>query len=155
MIGWSINELIDFCFIYLEKGALDVGILLDSSEDISSANWNRITSFTKYLIGTFPKISSSPDGTRFGLITYSRDPAVHFNFRTLQGNRLTRGNVQKLIESAPRRPGTKRRTDSALELAETDLFSTKGGARIGAKRVSTQDSFLPLTPSPHLPILFP
>jgi hypothetical protein len=123
--------------LFLGKGALDVGILLDSSEDISSQDWNRITAFTKYFVGTFPKVSSALDGTRFGLITYSRDPAVHFNFRTLDGNRLTRENVQRLIDSTPRRPGTKRRIDSALELAEKDLFSNKGGARQGAKRVNT------------------
>lgn len=80
-------------------------------------------------------MSSDADGTRFGLISFSQEPVVHFNFRTLEGNRLTPTAVQRLIETAPRQRGTKRRIDAALELAEKDLFSEKGGARKNAKRV--------------------
>jgi hypothetical protein len=40
-----------------------------------------------------------------------------------------------LIDTTPRQTGTERRIDRALELAETGLFTTSGGARIGAKKV--------------------
>lgn len=122
--------------LFLAPGAIDVGIVLDSSEDVSPDDWNKLKDFTKEFVSRFPNVSPAADGTRFGLITYASNPAINFNFRTLAGSRLNPTEVQALVDKAPRRPGTKRRIDSALQLAESELFSPKGGARKGAKRVS-------------------
>jgi len=121
---------------------MDVGILLDSSEDVSSENWQRIIAFVRAFVGRFTKVSPAADGTRFGLITYASNPAIHFNFRTLQGARLNRGEVQTLVGQTPRRPGTNRRIDAALQLAEQQLYSNRGGARQGAKKVSVKNVML-------------
>lgn len=127
---------------FLAPGALDVGIVLDSSEDVAPEDWNRLKDFTKEFVKRFPNVSPAPDGTRFGVISYATRPAVHFNFRALSGNRLNPTEVQALVDQVPRPPGSKRRIDSALQLAETDLFSPKGGARKGAKRVNLSDYVL-------------
>ena len=122
---------------FSDPGALDVALVLDSSDDVPVANWNRIIEFTKEFVGRFPNVSPAADGTRFSLISYSRDPAVYFNFRTLQGSDLNPSGVKQLIERTPRRPGSDRNINAALKLAETKLFTNQGGARQGAKRVNT------------------
>lgn len=108
---------------------------MDSSEDLSPEEWTRLKDFTKEFVGRFPKVSPLPDGTRFGLITYANNPAVHFNFRKLEGPKLNTNEVKNLVGQTPRRPGTNRRIDSALDLAERELFSNRGGSRQGAKKV--------------------
>ena len=119
----------------LAPGALDVGIVLDSSTDVSTSNWQRIIAFVRAFVGRFPNVSPTADGTRFGLISYARKPAVHFNFRTLEGSKLNAGQVQALVSQTPREPGLGRRIDLALQMAERKLFSNLGGTREGAKKV--------------------
>lgn len=109
---------------------------MDSSSDLPTNDWTSLKDFTKEFVKRFPKISPEPDGTRIGLITFANEPTVQFNFRTLAGSQLNPTGVQQLVDKAPRGQGTKRKMEKAIKLAETDLFSPKGGARKGAKQVS-------------------
>lgn len=136
------KSISDHCYAFFVSvslaGALDVAILVDSSDDISAPNWANIIQFIKTFIGRFPNVDSTPQGTRFGLISYATSPAIHFNFKRLSGANINTKQFVALVDTTPRQNGNKRRIDRALELAETGLFTPSGGARDGAKKVSPQ-----------------
>lgn len=118
-----------------EKKPLDVGFVVDSSSDISGANWNHINNFLLAMVDGIDNVSPAPSGTRFGLISFSDSPRVFFKFNTLTGSRLNVGEVKKLVRNTPRQAGTSRRFDRALQSAERELYSTAGGHRTNARKV--------------------
>jgi hypothetical protein len=136
MLKTLISIFIDFGgLIFTAPGALDVAIAIDSAQAITQNNWNQMIKFVTSFVNRFPNISPNPDGTRFSVISYAAKPAVHFNFKTLQKAQLNAKRVVQMIQRTPRQAGTERRMDAAMQMVETDLFSSKGGARIGAGRV--------------------
>lgn len=110
---------------------MDIAIAVDSSKDISNVNWRNILNFVASFVGRFPKVSSAPDGTRFGVVSYATKARVYFDFKTAMDEK----EVTTKIAQTPRQAGNVRRLDIALRLIESDLFSSVGGSRPGAQRV--------------------
>ncbi|XP_031572994.1 collagen alpha-6(VI) chain-like [Actinia tenebrosa] len=118
-----------------ETKPLDVGFVVDSSSDISGANWNHILNFLLAMVDGIDNVSPAPSGTRFGLISFSTSPQVFFKFNTLAGSRLNIGEVKKRVRNTPRQAGAVRRFDRALQSADQELFSTAGGHRTNAQKI--------------------
>ena len=76
----------------------------------------------------------SPQGTHVGVIYYSDKAHMVFDFNRFQGGELTARNVVKEIRKINPTDG-KTRIDLALEMADTELFSKKGGVRMGNPKV--------------------
>jgi hypothetical protein len=128
-----------FCYLPArkeERKPLDVGFLVDSSSDISGANWNHIINFLVAMVDGIDNVSPAPSGTRFGLISFASSPLLFFKFNALTGARLNVEEVKKLVRNTPRQPGSSRRFDHALQSAERELFSNAGGARVNAQKVT-------------------
>jgi len=119
----------------LEDIPLDIAFAVDSSEDISAANWNLILQYLLAMVDGIGNVSPSARGTRFGAVSYATAPVVGFKFNALSGPQLNAGEVKQLIQSLPRQKGTDRRIDLAIQAVDRDLFSTAGGARSGARKV--------------------
>lgn len=118
-----------------------MAIAVDSAEDITPSNWNKMLAFVNNFVNRFPNVSPRLDGTRFGVVSYAAKPAVHFNFKAINANK---NSVIQRIQRTPRQTGKERRMDDAMKLVETDLFSSKGGARFGAGRVQCHFHSSPL-----------
>lgn len=104
-------------------GKTDLAFIVDSSESVSEGDFQEAKNFVWEVISNF-EISSSD--TRIGVIRYSTQATVIFDFQFSADNNIlllkeTIDNIQ-FVEG-----GTK--TERALQLARTDLFSTKGGSR--------------------------
>ncbi|XP_057292620.1 collagen alpha-1(XII) chain-like [Hydractinia symbiolongicarpus] len=104
--------------------ALDLGILIDVSETITDQHFEEIKEFVAHIINEF---DIKEEGTHVGVITFSTNPRLEFDFKRLKG-RYTKGNVMALISRIKHLKGMTR-IDRALALAKTKLFSSKGGAR--------------------------
>lgn len=76
----------------------------------------------------------SPRGAHVGVITFNEHPHIAFSFNTLEGFRQIGYEVQRLIHALPYKPGYTR-IDRALQLANSYLFTAKGGARKEAAKV--------------------
>lgn len=103
--------------------ALDIGVIIDASESVKLPNYKLCLQFVANLTEHF-KVSQK--GTHFGSIVYSSDAELQFSFKDIQYHDAE--SLKKKIKSFPYlREGT--RTDIALELANTLLFSVQGGDR--------------------------
>lgn len=121
----------------LEDMPLDIAFAVDSSEDISAANWRLILQFMSGIVDGIGNISPGARGTRYGVVSYATAPVVAFKFNALSGASMNAGEVRKLIQSTPRQKGTNRRIDLAIQGVQRDLFSSAAGARSGARKVWT------------------
>lgn len=102
---------------------MDVGVVIDSSESIEPNQYKRCLQFVSDL-ATYLKVSTK--GTHFGAILYSTTPMLQFSFADSNYydiNRLT-SDVKNFPHLSQ---GT--RTDLALSLANTELFTQQGGDR--------------------------
>lgn len=115
---------------------LDIGIAVDSSQDITAQNWNHIQTYLREFIGSFSDISPAFEDTRFALISYANQPRMHFTFKSVPDSQISAAGYQQLVGRTPRQTGNARRIDSAIRLAQTGLFSLAGGARPNSRRVS-------------------
>ena len=110
-----------------------MAILVDSSASLKSGAWQNVLSFINNFISDL-NISPLPSGDRVGLIQFSSLASVILSFNTLRGNQLNVNEIKRYVNSIAMEEGS-RRIDVALQLANTDLFNVKGGARPGARRV--------------------
>jgi len=106
-----------------EEG-IDFGIIMDGSPSVGSTNFNKCKSFVKDLVGTF---QISPQGTRAGIISYSETAQLFVDFADV--NLQTPSAMKDIIDKIPYNPSHTTRTDRALELANSALFSSEGGDR--------------------------
>lgn len=83
----------------------------------------------------------SPSRTNVGFIVFSNYARIAFPFNA----DYTRAGVRQLIDGVQQSDTREQRIDRALQMAYRDLFSTRYGARAGARQVKTIMSFpLPL-----------
>lgn len=109
--------------------ALDIGVIIDSSESITRDDYNLCLQFVADLVEHF-KVSKQ--GTHFGAIVFSSTPQLQFNFADRQFYKTKR--LRKKIKSFPHlKKGT--RTDLALSFANMELFSEQGGDRVDKPNV--------------------
>ncbi|XP_022796155.1 uncharacterized protein LOC111334626 [Stylophora pistillata] len=104
--------------------ALDIGVVIDSSDSITLEDYNLCLNFVADLAKRF-KVSEQE--THFGAIVFSTTPQLQFSFADKEFYKLKR--LRKKIRSFPYlAEGT--RTDLALTLADLELFSEQGGDRL-------------------------
>lgn len=103
--------------------ALDVGIILDGSGSVRSVNFKKAKEFVQSLIGHF---TVSPNATHFGIITYSTNPTLEFDFANAKYHDIVELKKRVLTITYP---GGWTRTDKALEMAAQKLFTDAGGDR--------------------------
>ena len=109
--------------------------MVDSSDRVGPANWDKLTSFAKRFVGSF---RPSWPGNHIGLISYGNTARVNFVFNALRGNRYTPDGVKRLIDNVQYQPRGGRRIDTALNAGYRDLFSASGGYRPDARQVKSQ-----------------
>lgn len=102
---------------------MDVGIIMDRSGSVGSADFQKSKKFVRTLVHRF-QISSH--GTRVGIVAYhsSSHLAVKFSDVHAQTPSAMSGIIDKISYTSG---GT--RTDIALEMANSGLFSSGGGDR--------------------------
>lgn len=110
---------------------VDIGILIGSSLTTTKPSWEATLKFVSNLVNRF---EVSPQGAHVGVITFNEQPKVAFSFNSLSGSRQNGYEVQRLIKGLPYMKGYTR-IDRALQLAQTYLFTNKGGARTEAAKV--------------------
>lgn len=112
---------------------LDLAVVVDSSDDLSSDAWNTIISFTKNIIDSFPP---SKNGTHIGFVTYGDEAIVNFNFATKRPDGdVDRDLLKSLIDTIKYQRKGDRRIDNALDVTNRNLFSQSGGSRPNARKV--------------------
>ena len=105
------------------KRPLDIGVIIDRSGSIGAANFEKAKNFVVSLVHKLP-ISSH--GTRLGIIPYNSRAQVSVRFSDVQHQ--TPDAMARLIRGIPYTSGNTR-TDVAIELANSQLFSSSGGDR--------------------------
>ena len=106
--------------------AVDLGFAMDSS--IPDAMWNYILYYARAITDSFD-ISSSR--TRVGAIVFSNYARIAFPFDA----DYSRVGVRQLIYGMRQSDSTGKRIDRALQVAYRDLFTSRYGARTGARQV--------------------
>ena len=112
-----------FCLVECHN-ALDVGLIIDASDSVDyDTEFPMCLDFVAK-VAQFFKVSER--GTHFGAIVYSSTAELQFNFSN--ANYYNSVRLQEAIRKLDWL-GEGTRTDLALELANTELFSPKGGDR--------------------------
>ena len=111
------------------KKSLDVGLILDGSGSVGSANFKKATGFLADLVGN---LAVSPQGTHVGVIVYNSKATLNFNLAKSEYHALAK--LQAAIRALSY-PGGGTRTDLALEMAANQIFSSAGGDRSDAANV--------------------
>lgn len=111
---------------------MDLAFLIDSSGSISGRNWRLLKAFIKDAIDAF---DVSPKGTHIASVSYSSRPVVDYRFNTLIGDKLNGPGLHKFVDKIRHQRGFTY-IDRALELANKEIFSDKGGMRQAVKKVS-------------------
>lgn len=113
-------------FISTERSyPVDIAFLIGSSPSTTQDQWTATLDFVKSIADQFPV---SQRGARIGVITFATTPRVGFPFNALTGPQLNNYEVRRLIDRVTYRNGPTR-IDTALQLANTYLFTPEGGAR--------------------------
>lgn len=101
---------------------------MDSSV-INEADFQEVKNFVWSVIENF---EISANGTRVGLIRFSSEPNVIFNFPSSIKN-VSR--LRGMIDNINMAESNDHRVERGLQLARTDLFSEEGGLRPDAPKV--------------------
>ena len=108
---------------------MDIGIIIDRSGSIGKANFDKAK---KFIVSLVRKLKISSHGTRIGIIPYNSIAQLSVRFSDVQHQ--TPVAMTNLINRIPYTSGNTR-TDRALELANSQLFSSAGGDRSNRKNV--------------------
>ncbi|XP_078378137.1 uncharacterized protein LOC144661308 isoform X1 [Oculina patagonica] len=111
---------------------LDIALLIDASGSISRRNFGKFKEFLERLVDRF---DISESGTHIALIEYSTDASVQLRFNDFSGAQLNAVNVKRKITSLPHTRGFTY-IDKALALADTEIFSAKGGMRLNVAKIA-------------------
>lgn len=102
---------------------MDVGIIIDGSGSVRTENFKKAKEFIAEFTTHF---QVSPDGTHVGVITYSTNAKLEFSMANSNYHHmLALTNRIKAISY----PNGWTRTDKALEMASSQLFTAAGGDR--------------------------
>ena len=107
-------------------GISDIGFLLDSSGSLRQY-YSKEKDFLKILAGTF---GISKDGSHAGVISFSSN--VNHDIKLSDHEDITSFN--SAVDKIPHMNQVTR-IDSALKLAQSDMFSTAEGGRVGVPKV--------------------
>ena len=110
---------------------VDVAFLLDSSGSITGRDWKLLLDFVKSLVEAF-NVSSS--GSHVALISYASHAVVNLRFNTLTGDKLNPLEINKIVDKTGHHKGYTY-MDRALELADKEIFSERGGMRQAVRKV--------------------
>jgi len=102
---------------------MDIGVIMDRSGSVGAANFEKAKAF---VISLVHKLQISSHGTRIGIIPYHSNAQVSVKFSDVQHQ--TPDAMTKLIRGIPYTSGYTR-TDIAIELANSQLFTSAGGLR--------------------------
>ena len=105
------------------KRPMDVGVIMDRSGSVGAANFEKAKAF---VISLVHKLQISSHGTRIGIIPYHSNAQVSVRFADVQHQ--SADAMTRLIRGIPYTSGNTR-TDVAIELANSQLFSSAGGLR--------------------------
>ena len=92
----------------------------------------RFKTFLERLVDEF---DISESGTHVALVEYSTKASVQLRFNEFTGAQLNAVNVKRKIQKLPHTRGYTY-IDKALDLADTELFSEKGGMRANVSKVN-------------------
>lgn len=109
--------------------SLDVGLVIDGSISVGSDNFKKSLEFLSELVG---HLSVSPQGTHVGAIVYGSTATVKFNLAKSEYHTLSK--LQAAFKAFDF-PGGGTRTDVAMQLAASDIFSPAVGDRVDAGNV--------------------
>ena len=110
---------------------VDLAFIIDASGSIGAANFQKILKFVAKIVDAF---EIRENGTHVGVIHYSDDAVLDFDFNKFKGNQLNRENIVKEINKISVTEG-RTRIDKALMLAEKSLFTTEAGMRADKPKV--------------------
>lgn len=102
---------------------MDIGVIMDRSGSVGGDNFEKAKQF---VISLVHKLQISSHGTRIGIIPYHSDAEVAVKFADVAYQ--TPDAMTRLIKGIHYTHGLTR-TDKAIELANTQLFSDSGGYR--------------------------
>lgn len=105
------------------KRAMDIGIIMDRSGSVGAVNFDKAKQFVVSLVH---KLQISSHGTRIGIIPYHSNAQVAVKFSEV--HHQTPDAMTRLIRGIPYTSGYTR-TDIAIDLANSQLFSSAGGLR--------------------------
>jgi len=109
--------------------SLDVGLVIDGSTSVGSDNFKQSLEFLSKLVG---HLSVSPQGTHVGAVVYGSTATVKFNLAKSEYHVLSK--LQAAIKAFDF-PGGGTRTDVAMQLAASGIFSPAAGDRVDAGNV--------------------
>ena len=102
---------------------MDIAVVMDRSGSVGKANFEKAKEF---VISLVHKLQISSHGTRIGIIPYHSDAQVAVKFADVAHQ--TPDAMTKLIRGIPYTSGMTR-TDVAIKLANSQLFTKAGGLR--------------------------
>ena len=111
-----------FIYFLVCLGEAEIAFLVDSS-GASGEDFQEVKNFVWSVIENY---EISNNGTRVGLIRFSTEASVIFDFQDSADN-ATR--LKEMIDNVVLAEGSDHKTERGLQLARTDLFSAKGGSR--------------------------
>ena len=111
---------------------LDFAMIVDTSGSISRSNFKKLIKFIQDMLDGF---DISEKGTHIAVIGYSTKASVVLRFNDFSGAFLNSANLKRAISKIVHSRGYTY-IDKALKLANTDVFSAKGGMRPNVTKVS-------------------
>ena len=107
----------------------DLAFFLDSSASLGMDNFNKSKRFVKTIANAF---DISAPNTHVSVITYSSSNRIEFDFE----RHTNKGDLFTALDAIPYRAGRFTYIDSALLLADKNVFTPQNKARNDAFRVS-------------------
>ena len=104
---------------------LDFALIVDTSGSIRRRNFLKLLDFIEEMVDGF---DISEDGTRIAIVEYSTNPSVQVKFNDFSGADLNAANLKRKVRKIPHVRG-KTYINKALAMANSDVFSAKGGMR--------------------------
>ena len=111
---------------------MDIAIVADISRNMNTEQRSQMIAFVNNLVD---KLGVSEEGNHFSLTTFASDATLHNNFKDVKYHSADnfKEQVENRVSFEPSGWGT--RTDLALDLAATQLFTPAGGDRPDVKNV--------------------
>ena len=109
---------------------MDIAILADRSRSMSPDSRLELIKAVNVLVD---ELGVSETGNHFGFVTFAVDAIVHNKFSnpSYYNANILKSKVKKEVKFTPDRDST--RTDLAMQLSESELFTRDGGHRPNAR----------------------
>ncbi|XP_048583307.1 uncharacterized protein LOC5512020 isoform X1 [Nematostella vectensis] len=114
-----------------ENAAHDLAILIESSDSVGAAGFEKAKKFAKDIVNAF-KIGTS--GTHVSVTTFGASSSVNFNFNSFSGPQLTASYINENIDQIKFLGGSPAAVNAALDQAVNNVFSDINGAREGVNK---------------------